>query len=77
MQAIREKIGIRQMGTRSKIPFDREHLLKVKGQINSEIMDIPEDRMEKRTKRENTLLRKIEETLRYTPKTKENRLVYE
>jgi hypothetical protein len=82
VQSIRDKISIREMGTRSKLPFDREQFMRVKGQIIEEIVEEKIDKMEKKQKKEeykgrNYLLNKIEEELRYSPKTKENRLVYE
>ena len=78
VQSIREKISIREMGTRSKLPFDRASLVKEnKKMLEEQYEEGLEEKEDRGKKRGENILNKIEEELRYRPKTKENRQVYE
>lgn len=78
VQSIREKISIREMGTRSKLPFDRESFIKEnKKMLEEEYEERAEDKEESNKRRPENILNKLEEELRYRAKTKENRQIYE
>ena len=66
------------MGTRSKLPFDRETFVKEnKRVLEEEYEERVEEKEERGKRRGENILNKIEEELRYRAKTKENRQIYE
>ena len=80
VKSLKQKIDIREMGTRSKIRVSREHVVRMAQQIES---TAKEEEMEwkegtnRKIQPRNTLMATIQEQLRYSPKTKQNKELYE
>ena len=72
VKSLRQKIDIREMGVRSRIPLNKEYLQRMNKQIESQSMEattLKEER-EQKINPTTTLMTTIHEQLRYYPKTK-------